>query len=125
MTYVDGFVLAVPAKNKEAYVALSERAWQVFRKHGALRHVECWADDVPEGKLTSFTIATQRKADEVALFSWIEWPSRAARDAGNKAAMEEFSTMPDMTPDKMPFDGARMFWGGFQAVLERSAVTKT
>jgi uncharacterized protein YbaA (DUF1428 family) len=121
MTYVDGFVLAVPKKNKDAYIAMSELAGAVFRRHGALRHVECWGDDVPEGKLTSFSIATQRKPDEVALFSWIEWPSREARDAGNKAAMEEFATMPDMTPDKMPFDGMRMFFGGFEAVLDRKA----
>lgn len=121
MTYIDGFVLAVPAANKKAYIELSERAWEVFKKNGALRHVECWGDDVPEGKVTSFTMATQRKPDEVALFSWIEWPSKEARDAGNKAAMEDFSAMPDMTRDKMPFDGMRMFWGGFAPVLDKRA----
>jgi uncharacterized protein YbaA (DUF1428 family) len=121
MTYVDGFVLAVPKANKDAYRKLSEDAWKVFRKHGALRHVECWGDDVPEGKLTSFTIALQRKEDEVALFSWIEWPSREARDIGNAAAMEEFSGMPEMTPDKMPFDGKRMFWGGFEPLFDARA----
>jgi uncharacterized protein YbaA (DUF1428 family) len=121
MTYVDGFVLAVPKANKEAYLQLSKDAWKVFRKHGALRQVECWGDDVPEGKLTSFTIALQRKDDEVALFSWIEWPSKEARDKGNAAAMEEFSKMPDMTPDKMPFDGKRMFWGGFEPLFDARA----
>lgn len=121
MTYVDGFVLAVPKSNKDAYRVLAEKAWLVFKRHGALRHVECWGDDVPEGTLTSFTLALHRKPDEIALFSWIEWPSREARDAGNKAAMEEFMAMPDMTPDNTPFDGKRMFWGGFEAILDRRA----
>jgi len=121
MTYVDGFVLAVPRANKEAYHALSAKAWRVFKKHGALRHVECWGDDVPEGKLTSFTLALRRKEDEVAVFSWIEWPSKEARDKGNAAAMEELSSMPDMAPESMPFDGKRMFWGGFQALFDERA----
>jgi uncharacterized protein YbaA (DUF1428 family) len=121
MTYVDGFVLAVPKANKDAYRELAEISWKVFSKHGALRHVECWGDDVPEGKLTSFTIAVQRKDDEVAVFSWIEWPSKEARDKGNAAAMEEFSKMPGMTPENMPFDGKRMFWGGFQPIVDRRA----
>jgi uncharacterized protein YbaA (DUF1428 family) len=121
MTYVDGFVLAVPLVNKEAYRALSAKAWPVFKKHGALRHVECWGDDVPEGKLTSFTLALHRKEDEVAVFSWIEWPSKEARDKGNAAAMEEFRSMPDMTPENTPFDGKRMFWGGFQALFDERA----
>jgi uncharacterized protein YbaA (DUF1428 family) len=120
MTYVDGFVIAVPRANKDAYRKLAAESWKVFKKHGALRQVECWGDDVPEGKLTSFTIALQRKEDEVAVFSWIEWPSREARDKGNAGAMEEFSKMPEMAPDKMPFDGTRMFWGGFQPVVEFS-----
>jgi uncharacterized protein YbaA (DUF1428 family) len=117
MTYVDGFVLAVPKDNKEAYRKMAAEAWAVFRKHGALRQVECWGDDVPEGKLTSFTIALQRKENEVALFSWIEWPSKEARDKGNAAAMEEFSAL-GMTPDSLPFDGKRMFWGGFQPIVD-------
>lgn len=119
MTYVDGFVLAVPTQNKEAYRKMAEEVWAAFKKHGALRQVECWGDDVPEGKLTSFTIATQRKDDETAVFSWIEWPSKDVRDVGNKAAMEEISKiMPEMTPDKMPFDGKRMFFGGFQPIVD-------
>lgn len=120
MTYVDGFVIAVPKANKEAYRKMSEKAWSIFSKHGALRQMECWGDDVPEGKVTSFTIALQRKDDEVAVFSWIEWASKEARDKGNAAAMEEFSKMPEMAPDKMPFDGKRLFWGGFQPILEKS-----
>lgn len=121
MTYVDGFVLAVPRANKEAYRMLAAKGWEVYRRHGALRHVECWGDDVPEGKVTSFTLALHRKEDEVAVFSWIEWPSKEARDKGNAAAHEEFSNMADMTPDKMPFDGMRMFWGGFQSIVDERA----
>lgn len=118
MTYVDGFVLAVPASRKEEYRALAAKFWNVAQKHGALRHVECWGDDVPEGEVTSFTIATQRKPDEVAVFSWVEWPSKEVRDKGNASAMEAFSKMPEMTPDKMPFDGRRMFFGGFDAFID-------
>ncbi|MFZ5616861.1 MAG: DUF1428 domain-containing protein [Pseudomonadota bacterium] len=119
MTYVDGFVLAVPTRNRDAYRMMSEKASAVFKKHGALRHVECWGDDVPEGKVTSFTIATQRKPDETAMFSWIEWPSKEVRDTGMKKAMEEFSKMPDMAAGGMPFDGMRMFWGGFEPIVDR------
>lgn len=121
MTYVDGFVLAVPKANKEAYRKMAEAAWKIFSKHGALRQVECWGDDVPEGKLTSFTMAVKREADEVAVFSWVEWASKEARDKGHAASMEEFSKMPDMTPDKMPFDGKRMIFGGFQPIFDERA----
>jgi uncharacterized protein YbaA (DUF1428 family) len=122
MTYIDGFVLAVPKANKDAYRKMAEEGWKVYSKHGALRHVECWGDDVPEGKLTSFTIAVQRKDDEVAVFAWIEWPSKEARDRGNAAAMEDFARlMPEMTPETAPFDGKRMFWGGFQPIVDRRA----
>lgn len=117
MTYVDGFLLAVPTANKEAYRKMAEDAWTVFKKHGALRQVECWADDVPEGKVTSFSIALQRKPEETAMFSWIEWPSKEARDKGNAAAMEDFNAK-GFTPDMLPFDGKRMFWGGFQPIID-------
>lgn len=118
MTYIDGYVLPVPNANMDAYRQLAERTAEVFRRHGALRVVECWGDDVPEGKVTSFTIATQRKDDESVVFSWTEWPSKEVRDAGMKAAMAEFETMPDMVPYRMPFDGMRMFWGGFRPIVE-------
>lgn len=80
MTYVDGFVAAVPAANRNAYRKHAEAAAAVFKEYGALTVVECWGDDVPEGKLTSFTMAVQRKDDETVVFSWITWPSRQARD---------------------------------------------
>jgi uncharacterized protein YbaA (DUF1428 family) len=115
MNYVDGFVLAVPTAKKEAYRALAETAAGVFKRHGALAVVECWGDDVPEGKLTSFTMAVQRKDDESVVFSWITWPSRAARDEGMKKSMED----PEMDHDMkdMPFDGKRMIFGGFQVIV--------
>ena len=82
MSYVDGFVVAVPTANREAYRKHAEEALAIFKEHGALRCVECWGDDVPDGKVTSFPMAVKRKADETVVFSWIEWPSKEARDAG-------------------------------------------
>ena len=116
MNYVDGFVLAVPNAKKEAYRALAQKASGIFKRHGALSVVECWGDDVPEGKLTSFTMAVQRKDDESVVFSWITWPDKATRDAGMKKSMED----PEMETDMkaMPFDGKRMIFGGFQAIVE-------
>ncbi len=120
MTYVDGYVLAVPTANKEAYRKVAETAAEIFKKHGATRVVECWADDVPEGKLTSFSIATQRKPDEAALFSWVEWPSKSTRDAGMAKSMPELeATMTEQGIAEPPFDHKRMFWGGFQPIVER------
>jgi uncharacterized protein YbaA (DUF1428 family) len=121
MVYVQGFVIPVPTKNRKAYRDLAAKAWAVFKKHGALRQVECWGDDVPEGKVTSFTMALQRRDDETAVFSWIEWPSKSACENGAKAAMDELSNLPGMGPDKIPFDGMRMFWGGFQPIFDESA----
>ena len=114
MNYVDGFVAAVPTANKAAYLEHARLAAAVFKAHGALGSVECWGDDVPEGKLTSFPTAVQRKTDETVVFAWITWPSRAVRDAGMKLVMED-ARMKDMA---MPFDGQRMIYGGFQVVLE-------
>ncbi|MBI5279734.1 MAG: DUF1428 domain-containing protein [Burkholderiales bacterium] len=117
MNYVDGFVIAVPAANKDKYIQQATKAAQVFKDHGALEIVECWGDDVPEGKVTSFTMAVKRKDDEVVVFSWVTWPSRAARDAGMKKFMED----PRMDELKdMPFDGQRMIYGGFQVIVHRT-----
>jgi uncharacterized protein YbaA (DUF1428 family) len=82
MTYVDGFVAAVPSANREIYKKHAESAATVFKEHGALKLVECWGDDVPDGKLTSFPMAVKRKDDETVVFSWIIWPSREVRDGG-------------------------------------------
>ena len=116
MPYVDGFVIAVPTVNKEKYKKHAEEAAVVFKEHGALKLVECWGDDVPQGKVTSFPMAVQRKDDETVVFSWIVWPSRAIRDQG----MPKVMTDPRLQPDKnaMPFDGKRMIYGGFEMIVD-------
>jgi uncharacterized protein YbaA (DUF1428 family) len=115
MEYVDGYVIAVPEANKESYRALAETAAVVFKDHGALSVVECWGDDVPEGKVTSFSMAVQRKPDEAVVFSWITWPSKEVRDTGMAAVMEDPRMACD--PNLMPFDGKRMIFGGFRKLV--------
>jgi len=116
MDYVDGFVLAVPTANKDIYRKHAETAATVFKECGALKVIECWGDDVPDGKLTSFPMAVQRKPDETVVFSWITWPSRQVRDEGMKKVMADPRLSPDKTP--MPFDGKRMIYGGFQMIVD-------
>ena len=116
MNYVDGFVAAVPTANRELYVRHAQAAAAVFKEYGALAVVECWGDDVPEGKLTSFPMAVQRKADETVIFSWITWPSRAARDEGMKKVMADPRLEPQNNP--MPYDGKRLIYGGFQVLVK-------
>lgn len=116
MSYVDGFVAAVPTANREQYRKHAEDAAVVFKDYGALNCVECWGDDVPEGKLTSFPMAVQRKPDETVVFSWVVWPSKAARDAGWAKMMEDPRMAEDANP--MPFDGKRLIYGGFQPIVE-------
>ena len=113
MTYVDGFVVAVPTAKRDAYLKHAQAAAKVFKEYGALTVVECWGDDVPDGKLTSFPLAVQRKDDETVVFSWITWPSRSARDEGMKKAMED----PRLTSVEMPFDGKRLIYGGFEMLF--------
>lgn len=115
MNYIDGYVVPVPTANKETYRRVAQAAATVFKENGALSVVECWGDDVPEGKVTSFPMAVQRKADETVVFSWITWPSRAVRDAGMKKAMEDPRLKEGM--DLMPFDGQRMIYGGFEVIV--------
>lgn len=117
MSYVDGFVIAVPTANREAYRQMAETAASVFQDHGALQVVECWGDDVPPGKVTSFPLAVQCKPDETVVFSWITWPSKAVRDTGMKASMEDARMK--MDPSTMPFDGQRMIFGGFETIVSR------
>jgi uncharacterized protein YbaA (DUF1428 family) len=116
MSYVDGFVAAVPTANKDKFLRHAQEAAAVLKQNGALQVVECWGDDVPEGKLTSFPMAVQRKDDETVVFSWIVWPSKAARDEGMKKFMDD----PRMKPDAnvMPFDGKRVIFGGFETILD-------
>jgi uncharacterized protein YbaA (DUF1428 family) len=116
MAYVDGFVAAVPSANRERFRKHAEAAAVVFKENGALRVVECWGDDVPEGKVTSFPMAVKRKSDETVVFSWIVWPSREVRDAAHKKIMADPRMQPDKNP--MPFDGQRMIFGGFEAIVE-------
>lgn len=116
MSYVDGFVAAVPTANREAYRHHAEQAAAVFKEHGALRFVECWGDDVPDGEVTSFPMAVKAQPDETVVFSWIVWPSRAARDAGMAKVMADPRLKPDANP--MPFDGKRLIYGGFQVMLD-------
>jgi uncharacterized protein YbaA (DUF1428 family) len=116
MSYVDGFVAAVPAANRELYKKHAQAAAVVFKEHGALRVVECWGDDVPEGKLTSFPMAVKRKEDETVVFSWITWPSRQVRDEAMKKVMADPRMSPDANP--MPFDGQRLIYGGFEVLFD-------
>ena len=114
MNYVDGFVAAVPMANREMYRQYALTAALVFREYGALNVVECWGDDVPEGKLTSFPMAVKCKEDETVVFSWILWPSREARNEG----MKNFMADPRMSRmGAMPFDGKRMIYGGFEMIV--------
>jgi uncharacterized protein YbaA (DUF1428 family) len=114
MNYVDGFVAAVPAVNKNVFLAHAKMALPLFKEFGATRMVECWGDDVPDGKLTDFRRAVKAEEGEVVLFSWIEWPSKEVRDSGMKKMMED----PRMRNMEMPFDGKRMIFGGFQPILD-------
>jgi uncharacterized protein YbaA (DUF1428 family) len=115
MNYVDGFVAAVPTANREKYLQHAQKAAVVFKEYGALQVVECWGNDVPEGKVTSFTMAVQRKDDETAVFSWITWPSKAVRDEAWKKVMEDPRLSPEANP--MPFDGKRLIYGGFEMIV--------
>jgi len=114
MSYVDGFVIPVPAGNREAYRKVAAQAAPIFKEHGALRVVECWGDDIPDGEVTDFKKAVKAGGAENVVFSWIIWPSKEARDAGNKKVMED----PRLAMSDMPFDSKRMFWGGFQILLD-------
>lgn len=116
MPYVDGFLLAVPKDQLDAYKKLSRKAGKLWREYGALSYMECVADDVPEGKLTSFPRAVKLKDGETVIFSWIVYNSRRERDAINKKVMADPRLK--MDPATMPFDTKRMIWGGFKSIIE-------
>ncbi|MYN14217.1 DUF1428 family protein [Pusillimonas sp. TS35] len=116
MHYVDGFVLPVPRARLDDYRAMAHKAGEVWMEYGALQYFECVGDDVPVGKVTSFPQAVQLKEDEVAVFSWIVYASRADRDRINALVMKDPRVA--CTPENMPFDGMRMFWGGFTGLVE-------
>ena len=116
--YVDGFVVPVPKENLAAYRKMSLKAGAVWREYGALEYVECVGDDVKPGKHTSFPQSVKLKAGEVVVFSWIAYKSRAQRDRINERVMKDLRLAPMMDPKTMPFDGKRMFWGGFKGLIE-------
>ena len=119
MTYVEGFVIAVPTANKQAFIDHAKLGDSAFMDMGALRIVECWGDDVPTGKQTDFRRAVEAKDDETVVFSWVEWPDKATRDAAFAQMKERMNTDDRLNPEKnpMPFDGARMIFGGFEPVV--------
>ena len=116
MNYVDGFLCAVSNTNKDEYTEHAKKVGSLFKEYGALTVVDCWGDDVPEGKLTSFTMAVKRESEESVVFSWITWPSKAVRDDAWKKLMEDPRMNPANSP--MPFDGKRMIYGGFQMIAQ-------
>ena len=114
MAYIDGFVAAVSTANKEVYREHAARMAEIMKRYGATRCVETWGDDVPEGQVTSFSMAVQRKADEAVVFSWVWWPDKATHDDAWKRMMDD----QEMQAEEMPFDGKRMIFGGFEVLVE-------
>ena len=119
MSYVDGFVLALPKAKVEAYKAIARTAGAVWMEYGALSYAECLADDVPYGELTSFPRAVQAKDDEIVVFAWVTYESKAKRDEVLAKVMADERMKAHM--NDMPFDGKRMIYGGFQSFVELSA----
>ncbi len=117
MTYVDGLVAAVPSDRKDDYIAFSRRTWPLFKEYGALSMRECWGVDVPDGEVTSFPMAVKKSQDETVVFSWIEWPDKATRDAW-MTSMENDPRWDVFSPGNLPFDGKRMIYGGFETIFE-------
>lgn len=115
MSYIDGFVVPVPVGEKAAYTTMAAEAAVIFKEHGATRVVECWGDDVPDGKVTDFRRAVQAETGENVVFAWIVWPSKAVRDA----AQPKISADPRMKPgSSLPFDARRLIWGGFEPMFD-------
>jgi uncharacterized protein YbaA (DUF1428 family) len=119
MSYIDGFVIAVPKTNKQKFIDHANLGDSVFMDLGATRILECWGDDVPDGKLTDFRRAVKATDEEAVVFSWIEWPDKATRDAAMGKMEDLMKNDPRMSPEKnpMPFDGKRMIYGGFSPVV--------
>lgn len=114
--YVDGFVLPVPKKNVAAYRKMAKKAGKIWMEYGALEYHECVADDVKPGKVTSFPQAVKAKKDETIVFAWIVYKSRKDRDRINAKVMTD--PRMQVPPNPMPFDGMRMFWGGFKGIVQ-------
>ena len=118
MSYVDGFIVAVPKKNLEAYRRMAKKAGKVWREHGALDYREWVAEDVKVGKLTSFPRSVKLKPDEIVVFSWITYKSRAQRDRVNAKVMADQRLADMMNPKTLPFDAKRMIYGGFESLVQ-------
>jgi uncharacterized protein YbaA (DUF1428 family) len=118
MPYVDGFIVAVPKKNLQAYVRMAKKAGKVWREHGALDYREWVAEDVKVGKRTSFPRSVKLKPDETVVFSWITYKSRAHRDRVNKKVMADKRLAEMMNPKTLPFDAKRMIFGGFESLVK-------
>ena len=120
MAYVDGFVIAVPTARKQEFIEHAKKADSVFKELGATRVLECWGDDVRDGKLTDFRRAVQATEDETVVFSWVEWPDKSTRDAAMSRMDELMKTDDRFSPEKnpMPFDGKRLIYGGFAPVVQ-------
>jgi uncharacterized protein YbaA (DUF1428 family) len=120
MSYIDGFVIACPKANKQKFIDHANMADGMFIEMGAIRVLECWADDVPDGTLTDFRKAVQATDEEDVIFSWIEWPDKETRDKAYAVMMDPDNKDPrmDMEKNPMPFDGKRMIWGGFRPVVD-------
>ena len=123
MTYIDGFVIAVPKANKQKFIDHANNADSMFIEMGALRVVECWGDDVPDGTTTDFRMAVKANDDEDVIFSWIEWADKEPRDKAYAVMMSPDFKDPRMDSSKnpMPFDGKRMIWGGFESIVDEFA----
>ena len=121
MSYLDGFVIAVPTANKQEFIAHANMGDSVFIDHGATRVVECWGTDVPKGKTTDFQGAVAAQDDETVVFSWIEWPDKTRRDAvmGRMDELVKTDERIDPAKNPMPFDGKRMIYGGFEPIVEQ------
>jgi uncharacterized protein YbaA (DUF1428 family) len=119
MSYIDGFVIAVPKANKDKFIEHARKGDSAFVDLGATRILECWGDDVPDGKVTDFRRAVQATQDETVVFSWIEWPDKATRDAAMAKMPDLMKNDPRMNPESnpMPFDGKRLIYGGFAPVV--------
>jgi uncharacterized protein YbaA (DUF1428 family) len=120
MSYFDAFVIPVPQQNRQKFIEHARQADQAFLELGATRVLECWGDDVPDGKVTDFRSAVKAEEGEDVIFSFIEWPDKATRDAAMGQMEALMKTDPRMDPEKnpMPFDGRRMIFGGFSPVVE-------
>ena len=118
--YIDGFLVPVPKGNKDAYRAMAEKHWPMFKEFGATRMVECWGDDVPKGKLTDFYGAVKAEPNETVVFSWIVFKSKADRNRVNKKVLKD-PRLHGAGPDPMPFDGKRMIFGGFVPIVDVKA----